>query len=42
MFDSLGKMINMWIFGTLIFIPLGIWKFIEIVIWLVQHVKIVP
>lgn len=46
MFESLGRAINIWMIATVVlivvFFPLGMWKLIEIIMWLTQHIKIVP
>lgn len=40
MFDGLGKFLAFCFVIGIIFIPLGIWKFIEIIIWLFKHITI--
>lgn len=38
--DGLGVMFK-WMFILIcVFVPLGIWKLVEIIIWLVKHVHI--
>lgn len=44
MFDALGKALES-LFRTVlvllaIFVPLGLWKLVEIVIWVFQHVSV--
>ena len=40
MFEGLGKMINALFVLCCIFVPLGLWKLVEIIIWVCHHVKI--
>jgi len=43
-YDSIGESINaMFIFcvvSLVVFVPLGTWKLIEIIIWLIHHIKV--
>lgn len=36
MFDGVGKVLC----GMLLLAPLGLWKLVEIIIWLIKHVRI--
>jgi hypothetical protein len=38
--DGIGKMFTILFILCIIFVPLGAWKMIEIIIWLFQHIKI--
>jgi hypothetical protein len=42
--SGIGDAIDAWFAITttalLIFVPLGLWKLIEIVIWIIRHVKV--
>lgn len=38
--DGIGKMLMTMFVLLGIFIPLGLWKLIEIIIWLFTHVKV--
>jgi uncharacterized membrane protein len=38
--DAFGNFIGGLVTLCIIFVPLGIWKFVEIIIWLFTHVKI--
>lgn len=40
MAEGLDHLINTWIVMLFIAVPLGIWKLIEIIIWIVKHIKI--
>jgi len=40
MFEDLGRLINMMMVSCLVFIPLGIWKLIDIIIWICKNIKI--
>ena len=38
--DALGKMFMGMLISLIIFVPLGMWKLVEIIVWLVKHVHI--
>ncbi len=40
MFDVIDDMLKAVIWLLIIFVPLGLWKLIEIIIWIVKHVSI--
>jgi len=46
MFEEIGRTINnlfMTMFILLIiFLPLGIWKLIELILWFINHIRISP
>jgi hypothetical protein len=39
-FDGIGKLINTLLILCVVFVPLGLWKFVEIVIWVYKHIHI--
>lgn len=39
--DAIGNMFMAMLIALIIFVPLGIWKLVEIILWLVKHVHIV-
>ena len=39
-FDGLGKLINTLIILCILFVPLGLWKLVEIIIWVCKHIHI--
>jgi hypothetical protein len=41
MLDTLGKVFTTLIVLCIIFVPLGLWKLIEIIIWIGNHMKTV-
>jgi len=41
MFDDIGKCLDGIVLILIISVPLGIWKLVEIVIWLFHHIKII-
>jgi hypothetical protein len=45
MFDGLEKPINFlivsWFIMLIVAVPLGLWKLVEIIIWLTKHIHIV-
>ncbi len=40
-FKILGKLVKFLFILCIIFVPLGLWKFIELIIWLIKHIKII-
>lgn len=40
MFEGLGKAITSLFFVTAVAVPLALWKVIEIVVWVIKHVRI--
>jgi len=40
MFEGLGDMIKLMGYLLVVFLPLGVWKLVEIIIWLFEHVSI--
>lgn len=40
-FEKVGEVLLFFMVATLILLPFGIWKMVEIIIWLFNHVKIV-
>lgn len=38
MFKGLGSVINAFLILFVLFVPLGVWKFIDIIIWAVNHI----
>ena len=39
-FERIGKWIDILLILCILFVPLGLWKFVEIVIWVFKHVYI--
>jgi len=39
-FSGLGKMLTVMMVLLVLFIPLGVWKLVEIIIWLFKHIKV--
>lgn len=35
-----GGLVYSWIIMAVVFVPLGLWKFIDIVVWIVRNVRI--
>lgn len=40
MYEDLDNLIAILIVVSLISVPLGIWKLVEIIIWIIQHVSV--
>jgi hypothetical protein len=40
MYPDIGKLFEAMLFLLIVFIPLGVWKIIDIIIWLFNHVSI--
>ena len=40
MFDGIGQAMSFLFWTCVISVPLGLWKLVEIVIWLAQHISI--
>ena len=40
MFDGIGTFISAMMIALCISVPLGLWKLVEIIIWITKHVKI--
>ncbi len=40
MYEDLDNLIAILIVVSLISFPLGIWKLVEIIIWIIQHVSV--
>lgn len=40
MFEGIGRLFNTMLVCCIIFIPLGLWKLAEIIIWLWRHVHV--
>ena len=38
MFDGFATLFNTLLILCVTFVPLGIWKFVEIIIWVVNHI----
>lgn len=38
-FESLFRIINTLGIIALIFVPLGLWKLIDLIIWLINHIR---
>ena len=38
--EGLDTLMNIMLVGLIIFVPLGMWKLIEIIIWLFYHVGV--
>jgi len=39
-FDGIAGMVRAMAIALIIFVPLGIWKLVEILIWLFKHVSV--
>jgi hypothetical protein len=39
-FASLEKLITLLLVLVIVFVPLGIWKMVEIIIWLYKHISV--
>lgn len=40
MYGDLGEVFNWVLYLLVVSVPLAIWKIIDIIIWLVEHVKV--
>jgi uncharacterized membrane protein len=38
-FDGLGRVLDVMIVLCVVFVPLGLWKLIEIIVWLCSHMS---
>jgi len=39
MFEGIGTAINIMLVCCIIFIPLGMWKVVDIIIWFCKHIE---
>ena len=39
--DAIARVLTVWVWASVLLIPLGIWKLVEIVIWILHHLAIV-
>lgn len=40
MFEDLERFVKLLIVVSFISVPLGVWKMVEIIIWIIQHVRV--
>lgn len=40
MFEGIGKLINTLLILFVIFVPFGLWKVVELIIWAFSHVNV--
>lgn len=38
--DSISNLISTLFFLVVVFVPLGLWKMVDIIIWIYQHIRI--
>lgn len=39
--DALGRAMTVMLLCCVVFVPLGMWKLVELIIWCVKHIRVI-